>query len=191
MNDSAIEQAKATLVDIVRDKILTMTQEMPSSFGKLSEAAQRAHIEKCANVATACVQVSCDIIAADGRTVLDCTIGKIDVNESLATAKSFVDAKVDAIVLDTVVSSTGNTKRYGGTGLVGDWDVARELVKAIPTRVFLAGGIKPANVQQAIQQVHPYGIDLCSGVEATPGAKDPQRIDALMKAVRAANEENK
>ena len=136
------------------------------------------------------------------KETLDCEIwkaihvpsqkeGKIDVNEFLATAKSFVDAKVDAIVLDTVVSSPGNTKRYGGTGHVGDWKVARELVQAIPTRVFLAGGIRPANVQQAIGQVHPYGIDLCSGVEATPGTKDPQKMDALMKAVRAANEEDK
>ena len=101
MNDSAIEQAKATLVDIVRDKILTMTQEMPSSFGKLSEAAQRAHIEKCANVATACVQVSCDIIAADGRTVLDCTIGKIDVNETTYTGK--ISIPIDAEDSDTFV----------------------------------------------------------------------------------------
>lgn len=115
-------------------------------------------------------------------------MGKINFDEYLEKANSFIDAGTDAIVLDTVVGSSEN-KRYGGTGQVSDWTIASELVKAIPVRTFLAGGIKPENVQQAIKQVHPYGIDLCSGVEASPGIKDPQKLRALMMAVREANKE--
>ena len=101
MNDNLIEKAKEKLVDIVRDKILDMIKEMPSEFDKLSEAAQRSHIEKCANVATACVQVACDVIAADGRAVLDCTIGKIDVNETTYTGK--ISVPIDADGSETFV----------------------------------------------------------------------------------------
>ena len=112
---------------------------------------------------------------------------KTNFDEYLEKTKSFVDAGADAIVLDTVVGSSEKDKRYGGTGQVSDWTVASELVEAIPVRTFLAGGINPENVQQAIRQVHPYGIDLCSGVEASPGTKDPQKLRALMIAVRGIN----
>ncbi|MFH1383322.1 MAG: phosphoribosylanthranilate isomerase [Chloroflexota bacterium] len=113
--------------------------------------------------------------------------GQINTAEYLEKVNSFVEAGVDAIILDTVVSTSGNKQRYGGTGQVSDWTVATELVKAIPVRTFLAGGINPGNVRQAIEQVRPYGVDLCSGVEASPGTKDPQKLVALMAAVREAN----
>lgn len=109
--------------------------------------------------------------------------GKTDFRESLEKANTFINAGVDAIILDTVVGFPGAEKRYGGTGEVSDWDVARELVKAIPGKTFLAGGINPDNVRQAIEQVKPYGIDLCSGVEASFGVKDPQKLKRLMEYV--------
>ena len=52
--------------------------------------------------------------------------------------------------------------------------------------VFLAGGINPENVQQAIEVVHPYGIDLSSGVEFAPGRKDPEKLRRLVLAARGA-----
>jgi len=73
--------------------------------------------------------------------------------------------------------------RYGGTGQVNNWTIARSLVEAFPVRTFLAGGITPENVQQAIELVHPYGIDLCSGVEIAPGRKDPEKLRRLMSAI--------
>jgi phosphoribosylanthranilate isomerase len=161
----------AAAVEVLRPKVIQLHGQEEPSLVKALKASLDCKIWKALHVPSQ-------------------KAGKLDVDEVLATAKAYVDAEVDAIVLDTVVGSTGSTKRYGGTGQVGDWDLARELVKAIPTRVFLAGGINPANVQQAIAQVHPYGVDLCSGVEASPGTKDPQKIAALMRAVRAANEES-
>lgn len=87
MAKAPVEAAKNGLVDAIRDEILDLVQDIPSAFDKLSEQAQATYIEKAALIATSCVRQSCDIIAADGRTLLDCTIGKIDINETTYTAK--------------------------------------------------------------------------------------------------------
>lgn len=72
----------------------------------------------------------------------------------------------------------------GGTGKTFDWRIAREAKRYGP--ILLAGGITPENVEQAILEVNPFGIDVASGVEARPGKKDPARIRALMRAVARA-----
>jgi phosphoribosylanthranilate isomerase len=71
---------------------------------------------------------------------------------------------------------------YGGTGHTTDWSLAGEVAKAVP--MLLAGGLTPENVQEAIQQVQPYGVDVSSGVEQSPGRKDPAKIRAFIKSVR-------
>lgn len=94
-------------------------------------------------------------------------------------------AGVDVVVLDTLVQLEG--KQYkGGTGQVCDWETAQQLAAEAPLPLFLAGGINPANVREAISTVHPYGIDLSSGVEEAPGKKDPHKIVELMRMVRSA-----
>lgn len=71
---------------------------------------------------------------------------------------------------------------YGGTGQTVDWSLAREVAHAAP--ILLAGGLTPGNVQEAIQHVHPYGVDISSGVEERPGKKDHEKIRAFTQAVR-------
>ena len=71
---------------------------------------------------------------------------------------------------------------YGGTGRVTDWSLAAEA--ASTTTILLAGGLTPENVAQAIRQVMPYGVDVSSGVEASPGRKDHDRVRAFVQAVR-------
>jgi phosphoribosylanthranilate isomerase len=71
--------------------------------------------------------------------------------------------------------------RRGGTGRVVDWTAASEIAAA--RRVLLAGGLTPDNVADAIVRVRPFGIDVSSGVERTPGVKDHRRIIALFEAV--------
>jgi len=94
--------------------------------------------------------------------------------------KDYFLAGADALLLDTADVSGGEPK-FGGTGKVSDWNIARELVKDFEKPVFLAGGIKPDNVREAIQTVLPYGIDLCSGVEGEiKGIRDKQKVERLM-----------
>lgn len=101
------------------------------------------------------------------------------------TVKRYLDAGVDSLLYDTVAVSRGVTK-FGGTGRTSDWDLVRRLMRSVPSPVpvWLAGGIRPGNVGEALDAVDPDGIDLCSGVEARPGKKDPEKVRALMETIR-------
>lgn len=70
----------------------------------------------------------------------------------------------------------------GGRGVAPDWDVAAKLARATP--LVLAGGLHPANVQDAIRHVRPCAVDVSSGVERSPGSKDPELIREFIAEVR-------
>ena len=70
----------------------------------------------------------------------------------------------------------------GGTGHTFDWDIASTISKAGHS-FLLAGGLTPDNVSEAIQQVHPFGVDVSTGVE-TNGVKDPNKITAFIQNAR-------
>ncbi|HVB59527.1 MAG TPA: phosphoribosylanthranilate isomerase [Candidatus Acidoferrales bacterium] len=72
-------------------------------------------------------------------------------------------------------------RRYGGTGRTFNWGIARRANRY--GKVFLSGGLTPENVAEAIRVAKPYAVDVCSGVEAKPGKKDPARVKAFMHAV--------
>jgi phosphoribosylanthranilate isomerase len=91
---------------------------------------------------------------------------------------------VHAFLLDS--GKPGGTMReLGGTGRTHDWAVSAEFVKRTEKPVFLAGGLNPGNVAEAIATVQPFGVDLCSGVR-TDGHLDQAKLDAFMAAARAA-----
>jgi phosphoribosylanthranilate isomerase len=85
---------------------------------------------------------------------------------------------------------SGTEQQPGGTGNTFDWKEARRLVSAMSqdVNVIVAGGLTPENVAGAIEMLHPYGVDVSSGVEAKPGKKDSQRVRAFIRAVRQADE---
>jgi phosphoribosylanthranilate isomerase len=70
----------------------------------------------------------------------------------------------------------------GGTGETGDWRLAASLAARYP--LLLAGGLTPANVAQAVQTVHPWGVDVSSGVEQSPGQKDHAALRAFITAAK-------
>lgn len=76
----------------------------------------------------------------------------------------------------------------GGTGRAHDWAVSAAFVQATERPVFLAGGLSAANVADAIRQVRPYGLDLCSGVR-TDGQLDPEKLAAFVSAVERTDTE--
>jgi phosphoribosylanthranilate isomerase len=85
-----------------------------------------------------------------------------------------------ALLLDAPKTNDG---LYGGTGRVVDWQLAHQLAQQY--RVFLAGGLTPHNVAQAVQAVQPFGLDVASGVEATPQQKDHTKIINFIKAIES------
>jgi phosphoribosylanthranilate isomerase len=72
---------------------------------------------------------------------------------------------------------------YGGTGKTGNWSLASTLSRQVS--LMLAGGLKPENVARAVAQVRPWGVDVASGVEKTPGVKDHDKIRAFIHNARA------
>jgi len=104
--------------------------------------------------------------------------------ESLAESVRVAPA-VDALLLDSGDPSPPH-KRLGGTGRTHDWSLSARIVKASPVPVFLAGGLNPVNVGEAIREVRPFGVDLCTGVR-TEGALDDHKLSRFMRAVAEAS----
>lgn len=81
----------------------------------------------------------------------------------------------------TLLLDAHDPVKKGGTGTRVDWDLAAGI--AAKRHVLLAGGLDPDNVSEAIRRVRPFGVDVSSGVEQSPGIKDHGRIEALFKAI--------
>lgn len=103
-----------------------------------------------------------------------------DRGSLLALAEYQGRGGVRGFVLDTF-----SELAYGGTGQLADWNLAAEVAKS--TSVLLAGGLTPDNVMEAIRAVRPYGVDVSSGVEASPGKKDHVKMRAFLEAVRVVS----
>ncbi|MBL8807704.1 MAG: phosphoribosylanthranilate isomerase [Rhodospirillales bacterium] len=103
--------------------------------------------------------------------------------ESVDEARTLASS-VDAFLLDSGNPNL-SVKELGGTGRVHDWATSARIVRAVRVPVFLAGGLRAENAVQAIRDVAPYGLDLCSGVR-TDGALDETKLAAFMRAVRSA-----
>ncbi|MEO8577625.1 MAG: phosphoribosylanthranilate isomerase, partial [Gemmatimonadales bacterium] len=93
--------------------------------------------------------------------------------------------EVDALLLDS-----GNpllaVKELGGTGRVHDWALSREIRDRASVPVYLAGGLNPSNAAEAIRQVKPFALDVCSGLR-TNGALDVVKVEGFMRVVRGAS----
>lgn len=84
---------------------------------------------------------------------------------------------VEEFLLDTPSTS------YGGSGEAFDWAIAAKFKEVVPD-FYLAGGLTPDNVADAIRAVHPTAVDVCSGVEVYKGKKDPEKVAKFIKVVR-------
>ena len=103
------------------------------------------------------------------------------VDESSVSEAMGISEKVDAILLDS-----GNpklkVKELGGTGRVHNWKLSRQIREKSKCPVFLAGGLNPENVRQAIEEVQPFAVDICSGVR-TNGHLDRKKLELFVTNV--------
>ncbi len=97
---------------------------------------------------------------------------------------SIEEAKQFAPLVDYILLDSGNPEKQelGGTGRVHNWTISRAIVATLDKPVFLAGGLKSENVRDAIEQVQPYGLDLCSGIRMDKKL-DKQKLQAFMQTV--------
>ena len=105
-----------------------------------------------------------------------------------AGAAVMADAEPD---VDAILVDSRSGAAVGGTGLTFDWTLAATTLfqnTKVRKRLIAAGGLTPANVAEAIAALRPWGVDVVSGVEASPGRKDPAKVRAFIANARAAGD---
>ncbi len=106
------------------------------------------------------------------------------VIKAVPVSKGFDASAVDEVPADiTVLLDAHDPIRRGGTGRTIDWTVAAAV--AARRRIILSGGLDPRNVREAIARVHPYMVDVSSGVESSPGVKDAAKLRSFFAALTA------
>ena len=113
-------------------------------------------------------------VEASQRAIHVCRIGSDDPLPE--------PASYDALLLDAFAPDA-----YGGTGVRIDLDVAKGVMAESVRPIILAGGLTPDNVREVILALRPYAVDVSSGVESSPGVKDPDTLRAFFEAVRQAD----
>lgn len=107
------------------------------------------------------------------------------VIKAVAVDDAFVVEALDALPPEvTVLLDAHDPVRRGGTGRTIDWTKAAAAAERRP--IFLSGGLHPGNIADAVARVRPYGVDISSGVEASPGVKDHEKLRALFRALEHA-----
>lgn len=135
------------------------------------------------------------------RTADSVSLGAVQLHgrESIEYASGLLQPVIRAVAVDdrfrpesldtfpreiTVLLDAHDPIRRGGTGRTIDWSAAAAGAARRP--IFLSGGLTPLNIEEAVLRVRPYGVDLSSGVESSPGIKDPAKLRALFEAIKAS-----
>ncbi len=105
-------------------------------------------------------------------------LNKNTIHEAITISKD-----VDGLLLDSGNPNL-NTKVLGGTGKTHNWELSKEICNSVDIPVFLAGGLNPNNISEAIKAVNPNGVDLCSGVR-TNGNLDENKLASFVKNVNS------
>ena len=160
-----------------------------ASFLLTSEQSATAIIEHVKRVHTTTVQIVDELTEGEYVHIREALphlrivqVVHVTGKESIGQARE-VQQHVDAILLDS-----GNpklaVKTLGGTGNIHNWQISRELVASVNVPVFLAGGLNAGNIVEAIMNVKPFAVDVCSGVR-TNGKLDKQKLQSFIAAVRS------
>lgn len=175
---------------ISEDRIVEIAARIPPSIGSflltsLQDAA--AIIAQQRRCRTNTIQI-CDRLTSGSHRDLKNALPGISIVQVIhVTGPESVDeamsiaSHVDAILLDS-----GNqklpTKELGGTGRTHDWTLSRQIRAQVGVPIFLAGGLIPGNVKEAIEEVGPFGLDVCTGVR-TKGKLDETKLAQLFANV--------
>lgn len=108
------------------------------------------------------------------------------VIKTLAVSDTFDPSLAETYQVDAIMLDTRDNRLRGGTGRVFDWSIAQQVSQIVP-KLYLAGGLSPENVEEAINKVRPYAVDACSSLENTPGTKNHGRMRAFVDTVRSMN----
>jgi phosphoribosylanthranilate isomerase len=106
------------------------------------------------------------------------------VIKTFAVSGSFDLKQLESYEVDAIMLDTKDNHLRGGTGRVFDWTIAQQVSQLVP-KLYLAGGLSPENVSEAIEMVQPYAVDACSSLEDKPGIKNHERMCVFVNKVRS------
>jgi phosphoribosylanthranilate isomerase len=107
------------------------------------------------------------------------------VIKALRAGRDFAPEQATRYCAESILLDAFSAHARGGTGETFDWELARR-TREVVSQLYLAGGLTVENVAAAIAAVEPYAVDVCSGVELSPGRKDLARVRDFVSAVRAS-----
>lgn len=183
ISDEEIAQISATVPPAIGTFLLTSRQRVADI------------IEQQRFCRTNTIQICDHLTAGTHRDLKDALPGIFLVQVVHVTGPESVEEvvrvapHVDAILLDSGNQQLA-VKELGGTGRTHDWALSRTIREQIGIPLFLAGGLTPENVGQAIEEVGPFGLDVCSGVR-TEGKLDGAKLESFVAAVRKAGAERR
>ena len=181
--------SESTIADITK-----IVPPSVSSFLLTSKQDSSAIIEQHKHCGTNVIQL-CDQLKIESYKILREAmpgIGLVQVihvtgEETLKEALT-VAPHVNGLLLDSG-NQTLRVKQLGGTGRTHNWSLSRRIRQKVNIPVFLAGGLKPENVAEALRHVQPFGVDVCNGVR-TNGELDERKLAAFFKAVSTYTSSN-
>jgi phosphoribosylanthranilate isomerase len=169
-------------------KILRKIPALVSTVGVFVNWDARSVLALAKSLHLSAVQIhgveSAAVTAACARHVPVIKAFRTDRKFSFAQFRAHNSAS--SFLLDAAISDS-SSKKFGGTGRIADWKIAKRAATKFP--ILLAGGLTPENVAEAILTVRPYAVDVASGVESQPGKKDPGKLRAFFVEVARANQQ--
>ncbi len=114
------------------------------------------------------------------------SLTNLQVIKAFRVGNDFRVCQIDDFQVDAVLLDSYNDKTFGGTGEIFDWLVAKE-AKIFCQTLYLAGGLSPENVLEAIEFVEPFAVDVCSGVEKEKGIKDWYKVEKFISLAKGCN----
>ena len=181
---------------VTRELVAEIVPQLPSAIEKIGVFVD-ASFDEIASALVACsltgVQLHFDappelparIRSRFGPGLRILRVVHFDADTPGKAPEAFHDGNVDAILVDSRTA-----RAPGGTGVAYDWNLASDtLFQSVQTRESLlvaAGGLTPENVAEAIAKLHPWGVDVVTGVESAPGRKDADKVREFINQARSA-----
>lgn len=178
---------------VINEELITKIAETtpPGLSTFLLTSLQNVHdiIEQQKRCRTNTIQL-CDRITSGTHTELKKSLPGIKVVQVIhVTGGESIDEAIEVSkYVDAILLDSGNqnlkVKELGGTGKVHDWSISKTIRESINIPLFLAGGLNPGNVADAIKHVNPFGVDICSGVR-TKGNLDEEKLKLFFHSINS------
>ncbi|HEV2178596.1 MAG TPA: phosphoribosylanthranilate isomerase [Terriglobia bacterium] len=164
-------------------------QRLPPLVMAVGVFADETDVTPVLNVATEAGVGALQLDGPVGSSVSNGTevFGRFPVLITVRVGLGFEPRSLGSLGASAVLLDTFHPDRRGGTGTTFDWNLARE-ARAY-AKIILSGGLTPENVGEAVRAVRPFAVDVASGVERSPGIKEPAKLRAFLRAVAEADSE--